>query len=59
MPSAAKYEPKRLHFQKSLIGISRIKTLAIHHDKLYVGYVNKMKEICGETRSYERRWCRP
>ncbi|MEK7452480.1 MAG: hypothetical protein AAB664_04015 [Patescibacteria group bacterium] len=45
MPSAAKYEPKPLHFQKSLIGISD-KTLAIHHDKLYVGYVNKMKEIC-------------
>ncbi len=38
------YESKPLPFQKSLIGISD-KTIAIHHDKLYQGYVNKMKEI--------------
>ncbi|MDO8618097.1 MAG: Fe-Mn family superoxide dismutase [Candidatus Uhrbacteria bacterium] len=29
---------------KSLIGISD-KTMAIHHDKLYVGYVNKLNEV--------------
>ena len=44
MPSATQYEPKPLPFQKSLTGISE-KTMQIHHDKLYVGYVNKMKEI--------------
>ena len=44
MPSTLDYEPKDLPFKKDLIGISE-KTLAIHHDKLYVGYVNKMKEI--------------
>lgn len=44
MPSASQYEPKPLSFNKSLTGISD-KTMAIHHDKLYVGYVNKMKEI--------------
>ncbi len=38
------YEPKTLPFNKSLTGISD-KTIAIHHDKLYVGYVNKMNEI--------------
>lgn len=38
------YEAKPLPFQKSLIGISE-KTLQIHHDKLYVGYVNKKNEI--------------
>ena len=38
------YEPKLVPFASPLIGISD-KTIAIHHDKLYVGYVNKMKEI--------------
>lgn len=38
-------EPKALPFdQEKLQGISG-KTLAIHHDKLYVGYVNKVNEI--------------
>lgn len=44
MSSATQYEPKPLPFNKSLTGISD-KTMAIHHDKLYVGYVNKMKEV--------------
>ncbi|NBS41155.1 superoxide dismutase [bacterium] len=38
------YEPKPLPFAAALTGISE-RTMAIHHDKLYVGYVNKMKEI--------------
>jgi Fe-Mn family superoxide dismutase len=38
------YEAKPLPFSKPLVGISD-KTLAIHHDKLYVGYVNKRNEI--------------
>lgn len=37
-------EPKPLPFSKQLEGISE-KTLATHHDKLYVGYINKAKEI--------------
>jgi superoxide dismutase, Fe-Mn family len=38
-------EPKPLPFdQEKLQGISS-KTLAIHHDKLYAGYVNKVNEI--------------
>ena len=41
---AKKYSPKPLPFKKSLTGISD-KTLEIHHDKLYVGYVNKKNEI--------------
>lgn len=44
MPSASQYEPKPLPFTGPITGISD-KTLAIHHDKLYVGYVSKMKEI--------------
>src|SRR5688572_27399696 len=36
-------EPKPLPY-KELKGISE-KALAIHHDKLYAGYVNKAKEI--------------
>lgn len=44
MSSATQYEPKPLPFQKSLIGISD-KAMQIHHDKLYVGYVNKLKEV--------------
>src|SRR3989338_9497834 len=44
MASATSQEPKPLPFNKALTGISE-KTMQIHHDKLYVGYVNKMKEI--------------
>lgn len=44
MPSATDYEAKPLPFNKELVGISK-NTLAIHHDKLYQGYVNKMKEV--------------
>lgn len=39
-----KYEAKPLPFKKQLIGITE-KTMQIHHDKLYVGYVNKRNEI--------------
>lgn len=38
------YEEKPLKFNKELKGISK-KTLEIHHDKLYVGYVKKANEI--------------
>jgi len=44
MPSSLDYSPKPLPFQTDLTGISK-KTLEIHHDKLYLGYVKKMKEI--------------
>src|SRR3989338_4403375 len=44
MPSAKDYESKPLPFAGTLTGISQ-KTIAIHHDKLYAGYVNKMKEV--------------
>jgi len=37
-------EEKKLSFQKPLTGISE-KTISIHHDKLYDGYVKKYKEI--------------
>ncbi len=37
-------EPKPLPFDKELDGISK-KTLEIHHDKLYAGYVKKASEI--------------
>jgi superoxide dismutase, Fe-Mn family len=37
-------EAKLLPFDKELQGISK-KTLELHHDKLYVGYVNKVNEI--------------
>lgn len=39
-----KYEPKPLPFSGAPAGISD-KTLTTHHDKLYVGYVNKKNEI--------------
>ena len=40
-----KYEEiKKIPFSKSLIGISD-KTISIHHDKLYEGYVKKWQEI--------------
>ena len=38
------YIPKPLPFTNDLTGISK-KTLEIHHDKLYLGYVKKMKEV--------------
>jgi Fe-Mn family superoxide dismutase len=44
MPSAKDYEAKPLPFKKGLTGIS-VRTLEIHHDKLYAGYVKKMKEV--------------
>lgn len=37
-------QEKSLSFNKDLDGISK-KTIEIHHDKLYVGYVNKSNEI--------------
>jgi Fe-Mn family superoxide dismutase len=40
-------DPKPLPFSKPLTGISD-KTLAIHHDKLYAGYVTKKNEIAGK-----------
>lgn len=39
-----KYEPQPLPFSGAPEGISE-KTLTTHHDKLYVGYVNKKNEI--------------
>jgi len=39
-----KYEPQPLPFSAAPEGISE-KTLTTHHDKLYVGYVNKKNEI--------------
>jgi Fe-Mn family superoxide dismutase len=38
------YDPKPLPFSTPLDGISE-KTIAIHHDKLYAGYVAKKNEI--------------
>lgn len=38
------YQAKPLPFKKSLVGISE-KTIQIHHDKLYTGYVKKKNEI--------------
>jgi len=38
------YQPQLLPFKKGLKGISD-KTVSIHHDKLYIGYVNKRNEI--------------
>ena len=40
-------DPKPLPFSKPLTGISE-KTLTIHHDKLYAGYVTKKNEIAGK-----------
>lgn len=40
-------EPQPLPFSGSLTGISD-KTIAIHHDKLYAGYVTKQNEIQGK-----------
>lgn len=41
-------EIKKLFFQKPLTGISE-KTISIHHDKLYEGYVKKWQEIQEKT----------
>jgi superoxide dismutase, Fe-Mn family len=38
------YSAKPLPFNKDLIGISK-RTLEIHHDKLYQGYVDKMNSV--------------
>lgn len=38
------YQAKPLPFNKELFGISQ-KTLGIHHDKLYAGYVAKLNEV--------------
>ncbi len=43
-------EPKPLPFSKELDGISA-KTLAIHHDKLYAGYVAKNNEVREQLRA--------
>src|SRR3989344_2617215 len=45
------YEAKPLPFKNALTGISE-KTLQIHHDKLYVGYVNKKNEIAEKLAEY-------
>jgi superoxide dismutase, Fe-Mn family len=45
------HKPKPLPFQSSLKGISDA-ALAIHHDKLYAGYVAKANEIGVELREY-------
>ncbi len=44
MASHADYQAHPLPFSGELDGISK-KTVEIHHDKLYVGYVNKLKEV--------------
>lgn len=38
------YQAKSLPFKGKLVGISE-KTIEIHHDKLYAGYVAKMNEV--------------
>lgn len=48
-----KYEAKPLAFKNALKGLSE-KTMAIHHDKLYVGYVNKKNEIADKLWEYVR-----
>ncbi|MBI5370192.1 superoxide dismutase [Candidatus Uhrbacteria bacterium] len=53
MPSATSYEAKSLPFHKDLIGISK-KTVEIHHDKLYQGYVAKMKEIAQQLSAFAK-----
>ena len=48
-----KYEEiKKLSF-KNLIGISE-KTIAIHHDKLYAGYVEKWREIQEKLKTVDK-----
>ncbi len=45
------YESKPLPFDKDLTGISK-KTIEIHYDKLYKGYVSKMIEVDGEIAKF-------
>ncbi len=47
MATIKEYSPDNLPFSGELYGISK-KTIDIHHDKLYVGYVDKMNEIDGK-----------
>lgn len=47
------YQPKTLPFSKPLTGISE-KTIQIHHDKLYAGYVNKKNEIEEKLKTVDR-----
>jgi len=44
-------DPKPLPFTKELVGISA-KALAIHHDKLYAGYVGKINEVWEKLRGF-------
>lgn len=44
------YQPKPVPFTKDLDGISK-KTMEIHHDKLYVGYVNKSNEVAEKLKA--------
>jgi len=46
-------EEKKIPFQKPLLGISE-KTISIHHDKLYDGYVKKWQEIQGKLRNADK-----
>jgi len=43
------YEAKALPFKNALTGISA-KTIEIHHDKLYAGYVTKMNEVADKLK---------
>lgn len=47
------YQTKPLPFKRQLVGISE-KTLQIHHDKLYAGYVNKRNEIEEKLKTVDR-----
>lgn len=47
------YQAKDLPFEKKALGGISEKTLEIHHDKLYVGYVNKKNEIETKLRDVE------
>lgn len=52
-PAQQPYQAKPLPFNKQLIGISD-RTLQVHHDKLYVGYVNKRNEIEQKLQTADR-----
>lgn len=47
------YQAKDLPFDKKPLGRISEKTLEVHHDKLYVGYVNKKNEIETKLRQVE------
>jgi len=51
MSQSSSYEGKPLPFKKALKGISE-KTMALHHDVLYAGYVKKKNEIGSELYKY-------